>query len=177
MPLLESGRIVSDVWQQLADDTALPPGPCILSLSRLRQDEAARTAPHLRLGVALPVDQPAEVLAPFLDRLSLVAVNFPSFQDGRGFTQARTLRERQAFSGEIRATGNMLPDQYALLLRSGITAVEMRDGADPSAWQQAANRFSSAYQPSVLNEPILSGLRRSLRLGMPRNTDPQLTGN
>ncbi|MEH2568315.1 hypothetical protein [Bradyrhizobium sp. AZCC 2289] len=62
-----------------ADDAALPSGPCILilNLSRLKQDEAVRTAPHLRLGVALPVDQPAEVLAPYLDRLSLVAVNFP----------------------------------------------------------------------------------------------------
>jgi uncharacterized protein (DUF934 family) len=57
-----------------ADDAALPSGPCILNLSRLKQDEAVRTAPHLRLGVALPVDQPAEVLAN-LDRLSLVAVS------------------------------------------------------------------------------------------------------
>ena len=177
MPLIECGRIVSDPWQQPADDAALPSGPCILNLSRLQQDEAVRNAPHLRLGVALPVDQPADVLAPYLERLALVAVNFPTFRDGRGFTQARTLRERLAFSGEIRATGNMLPDQYALLLRCGITAVEIQDGADPAAWQQAANRFSFAYQPSVLNEPILSGLRRSLRLGMPRNTDPQLTGN
>ena len=113
MPLLECGRIVRDSWQKLADDAALPLAPCILSLSRLRQDEAVRTAPHLRLGVALPVDQPAEVLAPYLDRLSLVAVNFPTFRDGRGFTQARSLRERLAFSAEIRATGNILPDQYA----------------------------------------------------------------
>src|SRR5258707_14935636 len=57
MALLESGRIVSDPWQKLADDAALPSGPCILSLSRLQQDEAVRAAPHLRLGVALPVDQ------------------------------------------------------------------------------------------------------------------------
>src|SRR5258708_3862883 len=67
-----------------ADNAALTSGPCILNLSRLKQDEAVRTAPHLRLGVALPVDQPAEILAPYLDRLSLVAVNFPTFRDGRG---------------------------------------------------------------------------------------------
>jgi uncharacterized protein (DUF934 family) len=119
MPLLECGRIVRDSWQKLADDAALPSAPCILSLSRLQQDEAVRTAPHLRLGVALPVDQPAEVLAPYLDRLSLVAVNFPTFRDGRAFTQACSLRERLAFRHEIRATGNILPDQYAFLLRCG----------------------------------------------------------
>ena len=156
-----------------ADDTALPSGPCILNLSRLQQDEAVRTAPYLRLGVALPVDQPAEVLAPYLDRLSLVAVNFPTFRDGRGFTQARSLRERLAFSAEIRATGKTLPDQ---LLRSGITTVEMQDGADPAAWQKASDRFSFGYQPSVLKEPVLSGLRRTIRLCVPQNAQSQLIG-
>jgi uncharacterized protein (DUF934 family) len=165
VPLLESGRIVSDPWQKLADDAALPSGHCILSLSRLQQNETLRTTPHRRLGVALPVDQPAEVLVPYLDRLSLVALNFPTFRDGRGFTQARSLREHLAFSGEIRATGNILPDQYAFLLRCGITTVEMQDGVDPAAWQKAVGRFSFAYQPSVLKEPILSGLRRTMRLG------------
>jgi uncharacterized protein (DUF934 family) len=177
MALLESGRIVSDPWQTLADDAALPSGPCILSLPRLQQDEAVRTAPHLLLGVALPVDQPAEVLAPYLPRLSLVAVNFPTFRDGRGFTQARSLRGHLAFSGEIRATGYTLPDQYAFLLRCGITTVETLDGTDPTAWQKAADRFSFAYQPSVLKEPVLSGLRRTIRLGVPRDTDSQLIGN
>jgi uncharacterized protein (DUF934 family) len=164
MPLLECGRIVSDPWQQLADDAALPSTPCILSLSRLQQDLSVRTAPHLLIGVALPVDQPAEVLAPYLDRLSLVAVNFPTFRDGRGFTQARSLCERLAFRHEIRATGNILPDQYAFLLRCGITTVETRNGADLAAWQNAADRFSFAYQPSVLKEPVVSGLRRTIRL-------------
>lgn len=60
MPLLECGRIVSDPWQKLADEAALPSGPCIVNLSRLQQDEVVRTEPHLRLGVVLPVDQPAE---------------------------------------------------------------------------------------------------------------------
>jgi uncharacterized protein (DUF934 family) len=170
MPLLECGRIVHDSWQKLADDAALPSAPCIVSLSRLQQDESVRTAPHLRLGVALPVDQPAEVLAPYLDRLSLVAVNFPTFRDGRGFTQAHSLRERLAFRHEIRATGNILPDQYAFLLRCGVTTVEMQDGADPEAWQKAADHFGFGYQPSVLKEPILAGLRRTIRLGVPPNT-------
>ncbi len=170
MPLLECGRIVPDSWQKPVDDAALPSAPCILSLSRLQQDEAVRTASHLRLGVVLPVDQPAEVLAPYLDLLSLVAVNFPTFRDGRGFTQARSLRENLAFSGEIRATGYILPDQYVFLLRCGITTVETQDGADPAAWQKAADRFRFAYQPSVLKEPILAGLRRTMRLGVPPNT-------
>ena len=118
----------------------------------------------------MPVDQPAEVLAPYLDRLPFVAVNFPTFRDGRGSTQARSLRERLAFSAEIRATSNILPDQYAFLLRCGITTVKMQDGSDPAAWHKAADRFSFAYQPSVLKEPVLSGLRQTIRLGVPRNT-------
>ena len=63
-----------------------------------------------------------------------------------------------------------LPDQYAFLLRCGITTVEMQDGADPAAWQKAADRFSFGYRPSVLKEPVLSGLRRTIRLGVPRDT-------
>jgi uncharacterized protein (DUF934 family) len=118
----------------------------------------------------MPVDQPAEVLEPYLDRLSLVAVNFPTFRDGPGFTQARSLREHLAFSGEIRATGNILPDQYTFLLRCGITTVETPDGTDAAAWQKAADRFSFAYQTSVLKEPVLSGLRRTIRLGVPTST-------
>jgi uncharacterized protein (DUF934 family) len=58
----------------------------------------------------------------------------------------RSLRERLAFPGEIRATGNILPDNYAFL-RCGVTTVEMQDGTDPAAWQNAADRFSFAYQP------------------------------
>jgi uncharacterized protein (DUF934 family) len=102
--------------------------------------------------------------------------NFPTFRDGHGFTQARSLREHLAFSREIRATGNFLPDQYAFLLRCGITTVEMQDGSDPAAWPKAADRFSFACQPSVVKEPVLSGLRPTIRLGVPRNTQSQLIG-
>jgi uncharacterized protein (DUF934 family) len=165
MPLLERGRIVSDPWQKPADDAAQPSDFCILSLPRLREDERLRTAAHLRLGVILPVEQPAEVLAPYLNRLSLVAISFPSFRDGRGFTQARRLREHLSFSGEIRATGDVLPDQYAFLLRCGVTTVEIPDGTMPDAWRKAVDRISFAYQTSVLDEPIVSGLSRTTRLG------------
>ena len=177
MPLLESGQIVSDPWQTPADDVAPLSGPCILSLSRLQQDEAVRTALHPPLGVALPVDQAADVLAPYLERLSLVTVCFPTFRDGRGFTQARSLRERLAFSGEIRATGELLPDQYAFLLRCGVTTVQLPDDADPAAWQAAADRFSVAYQPSAIKEPIFSGLRRATRPGVLSHADAQVIEN
>jgi hypothetical protein len=155
-----------------ADDAALPSGPCILNLSRLQQDEAVRTAPHLRLGVALPVDQPAEVLAPYLDRLSLVAVNFPTFRDGRGFTQARSLRERLAFSAEIRATGggplllrlSALRTQRAGPVRPSpndttwraaeyLIAVDRKIGSDPATTQNNVSSpkilFNSANRPSA----------------------------
>ena len=85
-------------------------------------------------------------------------------------------RTSTRFSAEIRATGNILPDQYAFLLRCGITTVETQDGADPAAWQKAADYFGFGYQPSILEEPVLSGLRRTIRRGEPRNTQSQLVG-
>jgi uncharacterized protein (DUF934 family) len=119
---------------------------------------------------ALPVDQPAEILAPYLAQLSLVAVNFPTFRDGRGFTQARSLRERLAFRHEIRATGNILPDQYAFLLRCGSLPSRRRMAPTQKYGRKAADHFGFGYQPSVFKEPVLSGLRRTIRLGVPRNT-------
>ena len=106
-------------------------------------------------------DDPA-LLRPYLNRLDLVVLRFPIFRDGRGFTQARELREYLRFSGEIRAEGHILPDQAAFLRRCGVDSVVLpkNGNGDPDLWEKQLRQFPVAYQRSVLPElPVGPGLR------------------
>ncbi|MBB2167498.1 DUF934 domain-containing protein [Gluconacetobacter aggeris] len=151
MPLLENGRLVADAWTTLDAESPLPAtGAVIVPLSRL--EEGLARAPGEKLGVVIPQDAEIDTLRTVLPRLSLVAVTFPIFRDGRAFSQARALREHLHFTGEIRATGKPLPDQYEFLLRCGVSTVDLPPGSDPEVWAHAHTRFRTAYQPSVLGE-------------------------
>lgn len=116
------GRFEADPWVVVADDADLPNAPALVSLPRLAADvDVARE----RLGVLLLAADAVEDLAPLLARVSLVAVTFPKFNDGRGFSQARLLADRYGFKGEIRAVGEVLLDQIPLMRRVGITAFKV----------------------------------------------------
>ncbi len=90
------------------------------------------------VGVLLAPETAPEAVAPFLDRIDLVVVPFPKFRDGRGFTIARSLRERHGFMGDVRAVGHVLPDQLRLLTQCGFTSIVTPDEHPPVQWQQAA---------------------------------------
>ena len=105
MPLIKNGAYVEDPYERVEGEAPLPDGGDVLiDWSRLKED-ASITGFNGRLGVAFPNTADANELAPYLTRLSLVTLEFPSFTDGRGFSQARILRQQLAFKGEIRATG------------------------------------------------------------------------
>jgi uncharacterized protein (DUF934 family) len=162
MPLLETGRPVADRFAAVADDAALPDGPALISLARLRADPPVGR--NAELGVVVPSTTRPEDLAPLLDGVSLVAIEFPKFRDGRGFTIARTLRERYGYAGEIRAVGHLLPDQHSHALRCGFSTVTVADGTDLGPWQAALGRFEIAYQPDESGSTPLNGLRRKRRV-------------
>ncbi len=160
MALLEEGALRPDRFSRVSDDASLT-GAAIISLARLLSEPSL---PYAEIGVALPNDADPALLAPFFDRLALVVLHFPKHRDGRAFTQARALRER-GFRGTIRATGHLLPDQHAFLLRCGVTSIEVPDDADPAPWQAALTRIPVAYQPAVTGDAAPLGLlRRHLRL-------------
>lgn len=165
MPVLEDGRLRSDAWLTLDDDAPLPDAPVILSLARLRRDGAALAGRNMPLGVALPPETQPEEIAPWLDRLALVAVLLPKFRDGRAFTQARALREHHGYAGEIRATGHVIPDQYTALLRCGVSTVAVPDGTDAAVWDAARRVVGIGYQPALTPDAPLSLLRRRLAVG------------
>jgi uncharacterized protein (DUF934 family) len=100
-------------------------------------------------GVWLDAGDDPAAIAPDLDRLHVVAVNFPRFSDGRGYSTAWLLRSRYGYRGEVRAIGDVGRDQLAHLERSGFDAFELREGADTAAALAAFGEVSVAYQPDL----------------------------
>ena len=101
-----------------------------------------------RTGVVLePHEDPAELSA-VLEYLSLVAVRFPKFGDGRGYSIARLLRERYGYAGELRAVGDVLRDQLLFMKRSGFDSFSLRDDQDPDEALAAFGELSQEYQAS-----------------------------
>ncbi len=98
------------------------------------------------VGVAFPNDADIEDLANDLPRLALVALPFPKWVDGRAYSQARLLRSRYRFSGQVRATGEVLVDMLPLLQRTGFDAVVMRADQSIDAAERALRFFPGHYQ-------------------------------
>jgi uncharacterized protein (DUF934 family) len=153
MPKLIRDRTVTDdAWTLLRDAKALadiPDGvPVIVPLALWRDRRAALCA-RGEVGVWLkPDDDPGE-LAGDLARLPLIAVDFPQFTDGRGYSIARLLREKYAFAGELRAIGDILRDQLYYLHACGFNAFAVRSDRDAEQALAGLNDFSDHYQSTV----------------------------
>jgi uncharacterized protein (DUF934 family) len=149
MRLVKAGRIVADEFVRVADGAPLPDGvPVIVSTDRFFAEAEAFARRAAPLGVVWPNSRRVAELAPHLGRLALVALVFPTFKDGRAFSQARLIRERYGFRGELRATGQVLRDQFLFMLRAGFDAFEVTKDADADAFAEAAHRYSVFYQPT-----------------------------
>src|SRR5438105_4050598 len=125
MPLVKAGRIVEDRFIRWLQDAPPPEGtPVLVPHARFLADPAGLLR-QAATGVIWPNDRKVSELAPHVDRLALVALVFPVFKDGRAFSQARILREQYRFGGELRATGQVLRDQFVFMLRAGFDAFEV----------------------------------------------------
>jgi uncharacterized protein (DUF934 family) len=120
----------------------------LVSAARFLEDPKALLARMGELGVVWPNNRDLDDLLPFLDRLAVIALVFPSFRDGRAYSQARLLRERHGYKGELRATGQVLRDQFLFMLRAGFDALEARKESDAEAFALSAKRYSVFYQPT-----------------------------
>ena len=148
MQLVKGHTIVADEYARVADDAPLPEGAILVSGARLLAEGDAILGRGGKAGVIWPNDRPVTDLVPFLDRLAAIALVFPTFRDGRAYSQARLLRERHGFRGELRATGQVLRDQFVFMLRSGFDAFEVVKDSDAAAFAEVARRYSVVYQPT-----------------------------
>ena len=149
MPLVRNGRITDDAFAVVADDGEIPgEGAVIVSAALFLGNAEALSRRAGRTGVIWPNNRDLDDLVPYLDRLAVVALVFPTFRDGRAYSQARLLRERYGYRGEVRATGQVLRDQFLFMLRAGFDAFEVRKPADAEAFAGTVKRYSVFYQPT-----------------------------
>jgi len=161
MSLLKDGALHQDPWVAVDDDAPLPAdGAPVVSLARWQREREGLRARNGALGVRLPNAAPVAAIAGDLDRLGLVALEFPKFNDGRAFSQARQLREHYGYGGEVRATGQVLRDQLLFMTRCGFDAFEVAKGDPVAAWTSALADFSVFYQPTGDGRPTAAALRR-----------------
>lgn len=148
------GAVVEDQWQliQLTEDqdpatVTIPVGAVIVpvTLWQARQDELSGRE---QLGIWLDCDESPKLIADNLDKLQVVAINFPAFADGRGFTYARELREQHGFKGEVRAIGSFMRDQMFYLQRCGFNAYALHN-ADLEQALASLEDFSDSYQAAI----------------------------
>lgn len=160
MALLRNGRPATDAWTHAADDETLPAGPATVSLARWQAERTSLLERNAPLGLRLqPADEP-EAIGDDVGRFGLICVDFPSFTDGRGYSQARLLRERLGYRGELRATGDVLRDQFLFLHRCGFDSVDARKPADAAAWHDAVKAIAVDYQPAGDRAPTAAMYRR-----------------
>jgi uncharacterized protein (DUF934 family) len=163
MPLVKNARIAPDIFVHIADGAELPgDGAILVSAARFLEDPEALLRRGGKLGVIWPNNRNLDDLVPYLDRLAVVALVFPTFRDGRAYSQARLLRERYGYDGELRATGQVLRDQFVFMLRAGFDAFEVKKQADAEAFAETVKRYSVFYQPT--GDGRVTALNRRMQL-------------
>ncbi|MDQ3364160.1 MAG: DUF934 domain-containing protein [Myxococcota bacterium] len=149
MQIIRNRAITEDDFLHVPDAGELPAGgKPIVTLARYvaSRDELLARYPHL--GVRITCDKlPADIPDP--TRLALIAIEFPRFTEGRGFSIARQLRERHGYRGELRAVGWVLHDRLAYLERCGFDAFELQPGKSLESALQAFGELGVTYQADV----------------------------
>lgn len=154
--LLKDNQIIEDSWAFL-DDSAetLPSGNILLSLEQWQQFSDQLSQHNGELGLWLEGNAEIDTVIDSLQQLSLIAIKFPKFVDGRGFSLARLLRERYNYNGELRAIGEFIRDQLYLLKRCGFNAFQLTEDQDLSEASKSLSDFSETYQVSAdQQEPL-----------------------
>src|SRR5436853_6605638 len=163
MPLVKNGKGTEDASVDVADDAPLrPDGAILISAARFLEDPEAISRRLGKTGVVWPNNRDVDDLVPYLDRLAAVALVFPTFRDGRAYSQARLLRERYGFEGELRATGQVLRDQFVFMLGAGFDAFEVKKDSDAAAFAATTKRYSVFYQPT--GDGRVTALNRRMQL-------------
>ena len=163
MALLSLTGIEAGNWTLLADSESPEEGATVIvPLARL-QENGATLFENNPLGALVPTDTPFSALEPLLEKLAFVAITFPAFGDGRGFSLAVRLRKDLGFKGEIRAEGPVIPDQALFLLRAGFDTVNIEDDTRLPAFEAALGRYKEFYQTDFTGATSIAHARHAKR--------------
>jgi len=174
--IIKNREVVEDNWTVIraAEDGTMPavdallPGKVIVPFTWWKQHKRALTCAHTKDPIGLwlaPDDEPAELVEDF-GKLALIAVDFPKFSDGRGFSIGRLLRERYQWKGELRAIGDVLRDQLWFHARCGFDAFAVRADKDIHDALNAFGELTIPYQNAVDQPVPLFRRRGEVKLGV-----------
>lgn len=149
MPIIKNQQILENTWTFVENDAPLTSGDITVSLNRWTKEKAALLQHSGNVGVRLAPADDVAALNEDLSFIKLIELNFPAFTDGRTFSQARLLRSRHNYQGEIRAVGNYMADQVFYLHRVGVDSFEFNDPKDMELALSAIKDFSVRYQAST----------------------------
>lgn len=156
--LIKNRQIVEDKWIHAEDCEAfesLPDGNIIVSVAMWQQHRNKLLSRAGKVGVLLTPDEEPASIADDLKEIPLIAVSFPKFLDGRGYSSARELRTYYGFRGEVRAVGDVLRDQLFQMERCGFNSFEVREDRSIEDALTAFNDFSTTYQADCKNSQPL----------------------
>ena len=164
MPLITGDAIVTDTFTLVADDAPLPEsGGAIVSLARFQKERDTLLARNAPIGIELKANENPEVLGEDLHRLSVVALDFPTFRDGRAFSWARILRTRMGYTGQVRAVGKFIYDQINYQNRVGFDAWVVTEDFTLEQFHRACAEMTNVYQPSADGKQTIFQLRNERR--------------
>ncbi|MCF7982295.1 MAG: DUF934 domain-containing protein [Pseudomonadales bacterium] len=151
--IIKDGIIQPDHWHLVTipetGNYDIPPGDIIVPL-KLWQEQADTLSQHPgKVGIWINSHEEPEWIADKLRQLPLIAINFPIFTDGRGYSYARLLRERYHFQGEIRAIGDVTQDQLFYMRRCGFDSFALKEGKDMETALNGLATISQSYQAAV----------------------------
>jgi len=169
--IIKGRAVVDDDWSVLrldegesADAVTVPEGKVIVPLT-VWQAQRGQLAARAAIGVWIASDERPEALKGELDKFALVAVDFPKFTDGRGYSIAFNLRKRLGYTGELRAIGDVLRDQLFAMSRVGFDAYATRPDRSIDDALKGLTVFSETYQGSVDQPlPLFRRKQRDVRL-------------
>ena len=155
--IIKNNQLVDETWHLLPKDVTLDEltncDDYIVPLQLWREHAHALKARDGGLGVWLDSDEEAEEIGEDVASFQVIALNFPAFTDGRNYSNARLLRDRYKFTGELRAIGDVLRDQLFFMARCGFDAFAIRPDKSPEEALEGLKDFSVTYQGAA-DEPL-----------------------
>lgn len=161
MAVVDRQGTIEDKWTHVADDAAVQSGASIIvSFARLKNEHNSLFSAAGAVGVEVSGDVNLDELEPFLPRLGVVVIRMNTMRDGRLFSLGRLLRERYKYTSDMRAAGDLIPDQALFLLRCGFTSFEVKDNFPIDSLKRSVAAYTAWYQRGVDRVSTVAELRQ-----------------
>jgi uncharacterized protein (DUF934 family) len=164
MAFYKDSAFSTDSWRRLGDTEDVPQdGHVILGIDQWQKHKAVQQAANIPLGLLLQPGVRLDELGIDFSRFSLIVLAFPKYTDGRAYSMARQLRDDHHFTGELRATGDVLFDQLQLMARCGFDAFEITDASTIKLLEEGRQASMTHFYQPALGREIPAGTRPWIR--------------